>query len=136
MTKASRPEQLEQAARARAAITSFFKADDRPYVTVDVLQEAVEQRGIKGVNVGNVVARMASNHLLTQTSLDKPHGRHRVGYSLPRTEDSPTPNSTTKPTRKRAAHVPTEMKPTVIVTKNELVIEFSTVRVIVQLEPR
>lgn len=138
MTKVrDRKLQLERAARARATITSYLNGVDAPYVTFDALATACAD--IKGADISNVVSRMAKNNLLTEIRLDKPVGRYKVGYALPRGMpggELPLPPPRAK--RKYMRGLEPRLaggKPTVVVTDKDITVDYPHMRVIIQVVP-
>lgn len=131
--------QLERAARARATITSYLNGVDVPYVTFDALAKACAD--IEGADISNVVSRMVKNNLLTEIRLDKPIGRYKVGYALPRGmpgAELPPPLPPPRAKRKYTRGLEPRLaggKPTVVVTDKDITVDYPHMRVIIQVVP-
>lgn len=138
--KYSRAEELEHAARARAAIMAYMHTHPDEQVTFDALKKACV--GVPGARPDNVVYRMVKNQMLKEVPLVPPVGRYKIAYALPGAEPTPPPEPATvgeeAPTRRpytRRGHTAVLDKPIVVVTDKTITVDYPHMRVIVQVVP-
>lgn len=138
--KYTRAQQLENTARARAAIMAYMNTHPGEQVTYDAIQIAC--KGVPGARPDNIVARMVKNQMLKEVQLPERIGRYSVAYMLPGTEPSPAPTDETPEappaTRRpytRRGHTPVIDKPIVVVTDKTITVDYPHMRVIIQVVP-
>lgn len=138
--KYTRTQELENAARARAAIMAYMNTHPGEQVTYDALKAACV--GVPGARADNVVARMVKNQMLKEIQLPERIGRYKVAYMLPGAEPPPPPAPEAAPeappTRRpytRRGHTPVIDKPIVVVTDKTITVDYPHMRVIVQVVP-
>lgn len=138
--KYSRTQELENAARARAAIMAHLNAHPTQQVTYDAIKKACI--GVPGARPDNVIARMVKNQMVKEVQLAQPIGRYKVAYTLPGNEPTPpapevateAPPLTRRPYTRRG-HTSVIDKPIVVVTDKTITVDYPHMRVIIQVVP-
>lgn len=137
--KYTRTQELEHAARARAAIVAFLNSHPTKPATFDAIKKACT--GVPGARPDNVIARMVKNQMVKEVKLAEPIGRYKVAYTLPGNEPTPEPSPVggeETPARRaytRRGHTAVIDKPIVVVTDKTITVDYPHMRVIIQVVP-